>query len=214
MPSMTCSIPPPPVLSNDRHPIAPLKRAQSEKSRPACRDRLLGRGHREMDEPAHPPGHLAVHRDRRVEVLDLGRDPDVEAGWIEGGDRSCAGDAFEEIRPERGGVVADRRHGAEAGHDGSVRRVSSGWQAGSPLLGPWAGGDCTTPASCSQFERRADSQHVIARSPTSVAVVALEDDGAVVAARGRCCSTGAYRIGSAASASVTTHRSHSGSGSR
>ena len=65
---------------------------QSLKSRPGVRDRFLAGGHGEVDEAAHPAGHLAVHRDRRVEVLDLGRDAHVEAGRVEAGDRSAAAD--------------------------------------------------------------------------------------------------------------------------
>ena len=64
-------------VDDDRRPIAPLDRPVAEVE-PGVVDRLGRRGHREVDEPAHPAGHLAVHRDRRIEVLDLGGDADVE----------------------------------------------------------------------------------------------------------------------------------------
>jgi hypothetical protein len=49
-----------------------------------------------MDEAAHAAGHLAVHGDGGVEVLDLGRDPDVQPARIELRDRADAGDAGQE----------------------------------------------------------------------------------------------------------------------
>ena len=100
----------------------------------------LGRGrHREMDEAAHPAGHLAIHRDGRIEVLDLGRDPDVEAGRVEASDRPGAGHPFDQVGPERGRVVADRGHGPQARHDGATSRVLTRWHAWSPQSSwaPW-----------------------------------------------------------------------------
>ena len=99
---------------------------QSVKSRPESVDRFLGRGHREVDEAAHAPRHLAVHGERRVEVLDLGGDAHVEAGRVEVRDRPGAADAGDEVAPERGVVVADRGDRAEAGDDGTARQVLFG----------------------------------------------------------------------------------------
>ena len=63
---------------------------------------------------------------RRVEVLDLGRDPDVEARRIELRDRADADDAGEEVLPVRRGGVADGGDGAEAGDDGATGRILGG----------------------------------------------------------------------------------------
>ena len=90
---------------------------------PGVGDGLLARGHREVDEPAHPAGHLGLHRHGRVEVEDLGRDADLEPGRIEAADGSRAGHASLEVRPVRREVVADRHDGAEAGHDGAAGRI-------------------------------------------------------------------------------------------
>ena len=50
---------------------------------PGVADGLLAGRHREVDEPAHPAGHLRLHDRRRVEVEDLGGDLDLERGRIE-----------------------------------------------------------------------------------------------------------------------------------
>ena len=99
-PSMTCSMPPPPVLMTTADPVPLLGRPGGEVE-PRALDGLGRGGHPEVDEPAHPADHLAVHRERRVEVLDLGRDLHVVAGRVEGRDRPGPGDAGEEVRPER-----------------------------------------------------------------------------------------------------------------
>ena len=89
---------------------------------PAVGDRLLAGGHREVDEPGHPAGHLRVHRRGRVEVEDLGGDLDLEARRVEALDPPRPGDAGDEVRPVRREVVADRHDRAEAGHDGTPGR--------------------------------------------------------------------------------------------
>jgi len=48
------------------------------------------RRHAELDEAAHPAGHLAVHTDRRVEVLDVRGDANVKTRWVECADRADA----------------------------------------------------------------------------------------------------------------------------
>ncbi len=45
---------------------------------PGIADRFLAGAHREMDEPAHPAGHLGVHDGRGVEVEDFSGDPDLD----------------------------------------------------------------------------------------------------------------------------------------
>jgi hypothetical protein len=98
-PMITCSMPPPPVLT------ATATRSRCSATSPigeveaGVGDGLLAGGHREVDEAAHPAGHLAVHRDGRVEVLDLGRDAHVEAAGVEGRDRAAARLAGDEVAP-------------------------------------------------------------------------------------------------------------------
>ncbi len=57
VPSMICSMPPPPVLTT-----TPTRSRWSwsiaAKSMPGIADGLLAGGHRELDEPAHPARHL------------------------------------------------------------------------------------------------------------------------------------------------------------
>ena len=53
-------------------------------------DGFLAGPDREMDEPAHPAGHLRIHHGRRVEAEDLGRDPDLERRRVEALDQSAS----------------------------------------------------------------------------------------------------------------------------
>ncbi len=112
-------MPPPPVLTatatRSRCSGRPLGEVET-----GVGHGLLAGGHGEVDEAAHPARHLAVHDGRRVEVLDLGRDAHVEAGRVEAGDGADAAHAGDEVAPEGRVVVADRRDGAEAGHDRSA----------------------------------------------------------------------------------------------
>ena len=81
---------------------------------------LLGGGHGEVDEAAHPSRHLRVHRDRGVEALDLGSDAHVEVRGIEVRDGPTPAHAGHGVGPERGVVVADGCDRAQAGHDGAA----------------------------------------------------------------------------------------------
>ena len=60
VPSMTCSIPPPPVLTTTptRSRCVLVHRPEVDAR---VGDRLLAGGHREVDEPAHPARHLRIH---------------------------------------------------------------------------------------------------------------------------------------------------------
>ena len=122
VPSMICSMPPPPVLTT-----TPTRSRCSgviaSKSIPESRDRLLARGHRERDEAAHPAGHLRVHDGRRVEVEDLGGDLHLERRRVEALDQPGPGDARDEVRPVGREVVADGHDGAEAGDHGPFRGI-------------------------------------------------------------------------------------------
>ena len=89
-------------------------------------DGLLARAHREVDEPAHAAGHLGVHHGRRVVVEHLGGDLHLEPGRVERLDPAGAGHRVAQVRPVGLEVVADRHHGAEAGHDGATRGISGG----------------------------------------------------------------------------------------
>ncbi len=125
VPSMISSIPPPPVFTT-----TPTRSRCSSviaaKSMPDERDRLLARAHREVDEAAHPAGHLGVHHGRRVVAEHLGRDLDLEPGRVEGLDAAGPGDRVAQVRPVGLEVVADRHHGAETGHDRASRGISRG----------------------------------------------------------------------------------------
>src|SRR5947199_6950658 len=81
-------------VDDDRGPVALLGRHRREVDTGSI-DRLGRRGDAEMDEPAHPPGHLAIHGQERVEALDLRRDLHVVAGRVEARDRAPAGHARE-----------------------------------------------------------------------------------------------------------------------
>ena len=107
-------------VDDDADPVALLLGHRREVD-PRVGDRLLAGGHREVDEAGHPAGHLRVHRGRRVEVEDLGRDLDLEARRVEALDAPRPGDAGDEVRPVRRKVVADRHDRAEAGDDGATR---------------------------------------------------------------------------------------------
>src|SRR3972149_5059512 len=157
-PPLTSSLPPPPGLPPPGAPLPPAAAAgfpAARRAAPPLRapvaevearvgHRLLARGHGEVDEAAHAARHLAVHGDRRVEVLDLGGDAHVVGAGVEGGDRAAAAHARHEVAPERGVVVSDRRHRAEAGDDGAARRVLAGHGRDAPLRGGagglWGGG--------------------------------------------------------------------------
>ena len=125
-------------VDDDRRAVPSLDRPVGEVE-PGVVDGFVRGRHREVDEAAHPAGHLAVHRDGRIEILDLGGDPDVEAGRVERRDRPGPGHAFGQVGPERGRVVADRGHGPQARHDGATSRVLTRWHAGSPQSSwaPW-----------------------------------------------------------------------------
>ena len=94
----------------------------------------LGTGtHRQLDEAAHPPGHLRVHDRGRIEVEHLGRDPDLERGGVEALDLARAGHPGHQVRPVRREVIADRHDGPEAGHDGATRGILFRHEASSRL---------------------------------------------------------------------------------
>ena len=77
-------------VDDDRRPGRAASWAIAAKSMPGVGDGLLAGGHREVDEPAHPTGHLGVHVGRRVEVQDLGRDPDLVVRRVEAsGSAAC-----------------------------------------------------------------------------------------------------------------------------
>ena len=97
------------------------------------------------------------------------------------------------------GVVADRHDGTDAGDDRAAGRIEFGKDR---LPRGGARADCSADAAARQRVRGA----------ASVAVVALEDDRSVVAAEADVVRQ-RVRIGRGV-ASVTTHRSHSGSKSR
>ena len=109
-------------VDHDAHPVALLRRPGREVEAGSI-DGLCRSGNAEVDEAAHPASHLAVHRQRRVEVLDLGRDLDVETGGVEGRDQAATRDAGQEIAPVRLGIVADGRDRAHRGHDGAAGRI-------------------------------------------------------------------------------------------
>jgi hypothetical protein len=88
------------------------------------RDRLGRRRHREMDEAAHAARHLAVHGGRGVEILDLGRDLDVELSGVERGDEGDARATPKQRVPVFASGIADRCHGADARDDGAARGAS------------------------------------------------------------------------------------------
>ena len=88
---------------------------------------LLPGRHREVDEAAHPAGHLGIHADARVEALHLGRDPHLEARRVEAGDRRDAGDPGLHVPPVRLEVIAVGHDGAEAGDDCATGGVLAGW---------------------------------------------------------------------------------------
>ncbi len=117
-------------VERDRDPIALLRRPVAEVEA-AVGHRFLPRGHPEMDEAAHPAGHLAVHDGGWVEALDLGRDAHVEPGGVERGDRSGTADPGHKVAPEARVVVADGRDGADTGDDGAARQVliRHGWSS-------------------------------------------------------------------------------------
>ena len=127
-PSMTCSMPPPPVLMTTAT-RSRCSGVQPSKSKARSFDRLRGRRDAEVDEPAHAAGHLAVHVDERIEALHLGRDLHVVRGRVERRDRAAAGRAGVQVRQERLRVVADRRDRAHAGHDRPASRVRAGHRA-------------------------------------------------------------------------------------
>ena len=109
-------------VDHDPDPVALLLVHRREVD-PGVADRFLAGAHREMDEAAHPAGHLGVHDGRRVEAEDLGGDADLEGRRVEALDRARAGDPGVQVRPVRREVVADRHDGPEAGHDGTARRI-------------------------------------------------------------------------------------------
>ena len=111
-PSMTCSSPPPPVLTIDADTIALLRRPVAEVEAGVGHGLLAG-GHGEVDEAAHAPRHLAVHAGGGIEVLDLGCDAHVEIGGVEVGDGSATAHARLGVGPEGGVVVADGRDRAD-----------------------------------------------------------------------------------------------------
>ncbi|MEJ7696165.1 MAG: hypothetical protein WKF78_05975 [Candidatus Limnocylindrales bacterium] len=84
------------------HPIALLLAHRLEVD-PRIGDRLPAGAHREVDEPGHPPRHLGVHHRTRVEVQDLGRDPDLVLRRVEALDRSACRSRRPAGSPSRSG---------------------------------------------------------------------------------------------------------------
>jgi len=109
-------------VDNDTDPV-PLVLVHRRKVDPRIADRLGPGAHRELDEATHPSGHLCVHHGRRVEVEDLGRDPNLERGRIEALDLARPGHPGDQVRPIRLEVIADRHDGPEPGDDGPPGRI-------------------------------------------------------------------------------------------
>jgi len=119
---------------DDEHPLVRDDEAVGPRLpfEPVLADRLDARGHREVDEPAHPAGHLDVHHGRRVEVEDLGGDADLERRRVETPDQAGPGHPGDKVRPVRREVIADRHDGTEPGHHGTAGRIRFRRQAGFP----------------------------------------------------------------------------------
>ena len=93
----------------------------------------LARGHQgELRVAIVAPDLLAVEHLRRVEVLHLAGDLAGHPLRIERGDATNAGVTAHEARPERGHVVAERRHGAHAGDDHAPSRAGVGHRTNLP----------------------------------------------------------------------------------
>jgi hypothetical protein len=88
------------------------------------RHRLSRRAQREDDVALELPDLLRRSHLRRVEVLDLGCDPDRNVAGIERADPVDSALPGQRSPPRGGRVVADRRDGAEAGDGYSPHRVS------------------------------------------------------------------------------------------
>ncbi len=85
---------------------------------PCVLDGLPPRLDREQDVPVEPAGLLRLATTvRRVEALDLGRDPHRELARVEGLDEVDAALAGDGGAPGRGRVVAERRDRPEPGDD-------------------------------------------------------------------------------------------------
>ena len=123
-------------VHRDRDSIALLRRPGREID-PAVLDGLLARGHREVDEAAHPACHLGVHARGRIEALHLGCDADVEVGGIEVGDGSAAADTCLGIGPERRMVVPDGGDGTDAGDDRATGWIGVGHGTDGLLIRCW-----------------------------------------------------------------------------
>ncbi len=115
--------PAPAGVHDHRDPVALLLAHRGEVDAGVC-DRLLAGAHRQVDEAAHPTGHLGVHDAGRIEVEDLGRDADLVVRRVEAPDRPRPSHAGLEVRPVRREVVADRHDGAKSGHDRAPGRIS------------------------------------------------------------------------------------------
>ena len=118
-PSMTCSRPPPPVLTRDGHAIA-LLRAPVVKSRPASATASLPAAMARWMKRLMRRAILRSMATVGSKSLTSAAMRTSRSGGVEGGDRPAAADAGHEVAPERGVVVADGRDGAEAGDDGTT----------------------------------------------------------------------------------------------
>ena len=84
---------------------------------PRVGDRLARGAEREEDVAVEPPRVLRRGDLGRVEVLHLRRDPHRELARVERADEVDAALAGDGRAPGRRRIGADRRHGAEPGHD-------------------------------------------------------------------------------------------------
>ena len=77
---------------------------------------FLGRREGEQDGAVEVPGALRRHRERRIEVLDLGGDLHREVLRVERPDEVDPAPALDEPLPGCLHVVSERRHGADTGY--------------------------------------------------------------------------------------------------
>src|SRR5450759_1192208 len=95
---------------------------------------LVGSHESELDVAVVATLILAIENGRRVEVLDLSRDPGRQARWIELGDGADTGLAGNQARPGGWHVVAERAEGAHAGDHYSRHAIGRTHRTSFPVL--------------------------------------------------------------------------------